>query len=179
MIKLKDNKSRLYIFMFLVPAILIYTIFQIVPLIAAVYFSFMEWNGIAGSPLNFVGLQNYVQAFKNADFILSLKNMGKMVFFSVLFHTPLALLLAVAVNAKYKGHRAFKALFFVPTVFPLTSIGLMWYFVFMPTGSLNALLAKIGLESMVTPWLVNSSTAINTIIFVNIWAGIGYFMIIL
>lgn len=179
MIKLKDNKSRFYIFMFLAPALIIYTIFQIIPLIAAVYFSFVEWNGISGSALKFVGLQNYTQAFKNADFLLALKNMGKMVFFSVLFHTPLALLMAVAVNAKYKGYRAFKALFFVPTVFPLTSIGLMWYFVFMPTGSLNALLTKIGLGSTVTPWLVNASTAINTIIFVNIWAGVGYFMIIL
>lgn len=179
MTKLKDRKSKLSIAMFIAPALIIYTIFQIIPLIGAFYFSFVDWNGIAGSKPIFVGLQNYVSAFKSADFLLALKNMFKMVFFSVLFHTPIALLMAVAINAKYKGYRVFKALFFVPTVFPLTSVGLMWYFVFMPKGSLNALLEKIGLVSLVTPWLVDKATAINTIIFVNIWAGVGYYMVIL
>lgn len=179
MIKLKSNKTKLYIAMFVLPAIIIYLMFQIIPLIAAVYFSFMNWNGIAGSPLSYVGMKNYVDAFHDADFLLALKNMAKMVVFSVIFHTPIALLMAVAINTRCKGFRAFKALFFVPTVFPLTSVGLMWYFVFMPTGSLNALLTNVGLKEMVTPWLVNRATAINTIIFVNIWAGVGYYMVIL
>lgn len=179
MIKLKSKKTQFYIALFIVPALLIYLLFQIIPLIGAVYFSFMEWNGIGGSELTFVGLENYKNAFTNPAFLLALKNMGKMVVFSVLFHTPIALLLAVAINTKCKCYRLFKALFFVPTVFPLTAVGLMWYFVFMPTGSFNALLKVLGLTEMVQPWLVNPGTAMNTIIFVNIWAGIGYFMVIL
>lgn len=179
MVKLKSRRAKVYIAMFLLPAILIYLLFQIVPLIAAIYFSFMDWNGIGGSALTFVGVKNYIDAFHNANFLLSLMNMLKMVFFSVLFHTPIALLLAVAINTKCKGYRAFKTLFFVPTVFPLTSIGLMWYFVFMPTGFFNALLKNVGFDNLVNPWLVNPSTAINTIIFVNIWAGVGYYMVIL
>ncbi len=179
MIKLKNGRAKAYIAMFLLPAILIYLLFQIAPLVAAVYFSFMDWNGIGGSALTFVGMKNYMNAFHDADFLLSLQNMLKMVFFSVLFHTPIALLLAVAINTRCKGYRAFKTLFFVPTVFPLTSVGLMWYFVFMPTGFFNALLKNVGLDNLAGPWLVNQSTAINTIIFVNIWAGIGYYMVIL
>lgn len=179
LIKLKSRKTKIYIAMFLVPALIVYLLFQIVPLIAAFYFSLVDWNGIGGASLDFVGLKNYKDAFKDPDFLLSLKNMLKMVFFSVLFHTPLALLMAVAINTKCKGYRAFKALFFVPTVFPLTSVGLMWYFVFMPTGSLNALFKNLGLLDMVTPWLVNPATAMNTIVFVNIWAGVGYYMVIL
>lgn len=179
MIQIKDNKTRLTIMLFILPALLIYIFFQIIPLLGAVYFSFMDWNGIAGSDLTFVGMQNYINAFKNPDFILSLQNMVKMVVFSVIFHTPIALLLAVAINTKCKGYRVFKALFFVPTVFPLTAVGLMWYFIFMPTGSFNALLDGVGLSNLVTPWLVNPSTAMNTIVFVNIWAGIGYYMVII
>lgn len=179
MINLKSKKTKFYISLFVVPALIVYLVFQIIPLIGAVYFSFMEWNGIGGTPLKFVGLDNYAAAFQNADFLLSLKNMLKMVVFSVIFHTPIALLVAVAINTRCKGFRLFKALFFVPTVFPLTAVGLMWYFVFMPTGSFNTLLKTVGLADMVTPWLVNPGTAINTIIFVNIWAGIGYFMVIL
>lgn len=179
MIQLKSKKTKFYVSLFVVPALLIYVVFQIVPLVGAILFSFVDWSGIAGSEITFVGLRNYLDAFQNAGFILSLKNMLKMVFFSVLFHTPIALLMAVAINTKCKGYRLFKALFFVPTVFPLTAVGLMWYFVFMPTGSLNALLKTIGLTDLVQPWLVNPSTAMNTIVFVNIWAGIGYYMVIL
>lgn len=177
MIKVKNNRMRLTILAFLLPAILIYVIFQIIPLIGAVIFSAVDWNGIAGSSLEFVGFKNYVAAFQNPDFILSLKNMLKMVVISVLFHTPIALVMAVLINTKCKGFRIFKALFFVPTVFPLTAVGLMWYFVFMPTGAFNSLLKMMGFAT--NAWLVNPETAMNTIVFVNVWAGVGYYMVIL
>ncbi len=167
------------IFLFIVPALVIYILFQIVPIIGAVFFSMVDWNGIAGSKITFVGLKNYIDAFHDADVLLSLKNMARMVVISVIFHTPIALLMAVAINAKCKCYRVFKALFFVPTVFPLTAVGLMWYFIFMPTGAFNALLENLGLSGLVTAWLVNESTAMNTIIFVNVWAGVGYYMVIL
>lgn len=179
MIKVKNNKMRLTLILFVLPAFVIYVLFQIIPLIGAVFFSFMDWNGIGGTALKFVGVKNYLDAFKNPDFIVSLKNMFKMVFFSVLFHTPIALVMAVVINTKCRGYRLFKALFFVPTVFPLTAVGLMWYFVFMPTGVFNSFLKLVGLDGLAGPWLVNSSTAMNTIVFVNIWAGVGYFMVIL
>lgn len=179
MIKLKTAKAKFTVFLFILPALFLYTIFQLIPIIGGIYFSFVEWDGLAGTKLTFVGFENYVSAFHNKQFILSLSNMARMVVFSVLFHTPIALLLAVAVNAKLKGYRLFKTIFFVPTVFPMTAIGLMWYFVFMPTGALNTLLKNIGLKQFAIPWLVNKATAMNTIVGVNVWAGIGYYMVII
>lgn len=177
--KIRDGKTRLFILLFILPALIIYTMFQIIPLFGAVYFSLSEWNGIAGSAIEFVGFKNFANIFKDANFILSLKNMAKMVIFSVLFHTPIALLMAVGIYSAKRGGRLFKAIYFVPTVFPLTAVGLLWYFIFMPNGSLNSLLEVVGLKDLVTPWLVNEKTAMNTIIFVNIWAGLGYYMVIL
>lgn len=174
-----SNSDKIKIKLMTVPAIVLYTIFLVVPIIMAVYFSFSEWNGIAGTPLKFVGIKNYIAAFQDELFLISLKNLSKMLFFSVIFHTPIALLLAVALHQKIKGKRFFKIIFFVPTIFPLTAIGLLWYFIFMPNGSLNTLLETIGLGNLVTGWLINPKTAMPTIIFVNIWAGIGYYMIIL
>lgn len=179
MIKLKTVKAKFTIFLFILPALLLYTIFQLLPIMGGIYFSFIQWDGLAGSKLEFVGFENYVSAFNNKQFLLSLSNMVRMVFFSVLFHTPIALLLAVAVNAKLKGYRFFKTIFFVPTVFPMTAVGLMWYFVFMPTGALNTLLTNIGLKQFAIPWLVDKATAMNTIVGVNVWAGIGYYMVII
>ncbi|WP_409367792.1 carbohydrate ABC transporter permease [Lysinibacillus sp. 38-6] len=175
----KTNKDKAKIFLFSLPALVIYILFLIVPMIGALYFSVVNWNGIKGAPLQFVGLENYLNVFKDKDFLISLKNMFAMVFFSVLFHTPIALLLAVAINTKFRGHRFFKVIYFVPTIFPLTAIGLLWYFIFMPNGSLNSLLEFIGLADLAKGWLIDSSTAMGAIIFVNIWAGVGYYMVIL
>ena len=161
------------------PAVVVYTVCQSVPLLQAVYFSVTDWDGIAGSSIHFVGLHNFKNILGDPDFHLAFANMIKMVVFSVAFHTPVALLLAVALNTKFRGFRFFKAMYFVPTVFPLSAVGLMWYFIFMPTGALNALLEAVGLSDLVTPWLVNEATAMNAIVFVNIWAGIGYYMVIL
>lgn len=177
--KAKTIKEKIKLYLMTVPSLVIYTIFLVVPIGMAIYFSVHEWSGIQGSPLTYVGLKNFINVFESEAFRVSLMNLLKLVFFSVLFHTPIALLLAVAINNKFKGNRIFKSIFFVPTVFPLTAIGLMWYFVFMPGGTLNVVLSKIGLDALVKGWLVDPSTAMLTIIFVNIWAGIGYYMIIL
>lgn len=177
--RLRNRKAVTTAVLFVLPAFIIYIIFQIIPLLGAVYFSLSDWNGLAGSPIRFVGLKNFIRIFQDEAFLLSLKNMGRMVVFSVLFHTPIALLMAVAVQAKGRMSRIFKAIFFVPTVFPLTAVGLLWYFVFMPDGTFNALLSALGLESLTASWLVEEATAMNTIIFVNIWAGVGYYMVIL
>ena len=179
MVHLKTKKDKSKILLFILPALIIYVVFLIFPLFGAIYFSTADWNGIMGTPIKFVGLQNYLSVFKDPAFILSLKNMGRMVFFSVIFHTPIALLLAVAINTKCKGYRFFKVMYFIPTIFPLTAIGLLWYFIFMPNGSLNSLLEAVGLATLAKGWLIDSATAMNTIIFVNIWAGIGYYMVIL
>ena len=90
MIKLKSKKTRMGIMLFLVPALVIYLVFQIIPIIGSIYFSLVDWNGIAGSAPKFVGLKNYIDAFHNADFILSLKNMARMVIISVICHTPVS-----------------------------------------------------------------------------------------
>lgn len=164
---------------FLLPAFLIYTVFLIVPMLGGVFFSVVNWNGIAGSSMTFTGLDNYIGVLKNKDFLLSLQNMMRMLVISVIFHTPTALLIAVVINTRCRGYRLFKAIYFVPTVFPMTAVALMWYFIFMPNGTLNAILELVGLERWIHMWLVEEGTAMNTLIFVNVWAGIGYYMIII
>lgn len=177
--KAKTLKDKIQLYLMTVPSMVIYTIFLIIPIVMAVYFSFHEWNGIAGAPLTYVGFANFIKVFHDPGARIALGNLLKLVFFSVLFHTPIALLLAVIVNHNFKGNRLFKSIYFIPTVFPLTAIGLMFYFVFMPGGTLNIVLSKIGLEALTTGWLINPKTALAAVIFVNIWAGIGYYMIIL
>ena len=60
MLKIKSRKVRMGIMLFIVPALLIYVIFQIIPIIGAVFFSLVDWNGISGSDMTFVVLKNYI-----------------------------------------------------------------------------------------------------------------------
>lgn len=76
----KTNRDKSKIFLFTLPALVIYILFLIIPMIGALYFSVVNWNGIKGAPLNFVGLENYLNVFKDKDFLISLKNMFGMVF---------------------------------------------------------------------------------------------------
>ncbi len=179
MLTLKNRSSKWQALLFLLPALVLYLLVQVVPLGGALYFSLSSWSGIGGAPIEFAGLKNFAGLLNNKLFLLSMKNLGRLVFFSVMFHTPIALIIAVVLYQGYKGHRLFKAMYFIPTLFPLTAVGLLWYFIFMPSGYFNALLTTIGLEQFVQPWLIQKETAMNTIIFVNIWAGIGYFLVII
>ncbi len=179
MLSLKTRETTWQALLFLAPAIIIYFCIQVIPLGGAVYFSLSSWNGIGGAQIEFVGFKNFANLLDNELFLLSMKNLGRLVFFSVLFHTPIALIIAVVLYQRYKGHRLFKALYFIPAIFPLTAVGLLWYFIFMPNGYFNSLLTSIGFNQFVQPWLIQKETAMNTIIFVNIWAGIGYYMVII
>lgn len=174
----KQQKNRLLVYLMTVPSTVIYTFFLVAPIILAFYFSFQKWNGINGSPLEFIGLQNYQAILGNRQFLKSMTNLAQMVVFSILLRTPLALLLAVALNHKFRGSRFFRVAFFVPTILPLTAIGLLWYFIFMPNGAFNSGLELFGLGQWAQGWLINSATAIPTIIFVHVWSGLGYYMVI-
>ena len=175
----KKTQEKLKIYLMTLPSFVIYTLLLVIPIFMACYFALHKWNGIQGSPLEYVGFKNFTQLISSEMFHTSLINLVKLVVFSVMFHTPIALILAVALNSKLKGTRFFKVIFFVPAIFPLTAIGLLWYFIMMPDGALNTLLMNVGLENLVRGWLIDPKSAIPAVIFVNIWAGIGNFMIIL
>jgi raffinose/stachyose/melibiose transport system permease protein len=168
------------VFLFLLPAFLIYTALEVFPVIASIYFSFHEWPGIQSVPLKFVGLDNFAQLFSNEEFIRSLKNVGWYIFWSVITQIPIGFGLAILLNRATKGVRFFKASFFIPMVLPATSISFLWNFILFPNdmGVVNNILRTVGLGSLSRAWLVDETTALACIIIVTTWASVGYYMAI-
>ena len=104
--------SRYYtIIIFLIPALTIFTLFVVLPIGEAAYYSFFRWNGY-GAPEKFVGLKNYEFLFKNRVFIMSLKNNFYIIAISLFVQLPFALLIALMISDKLRGAAFFRTVFF-------------------------------------------------------------------
>jgi len=167
-------------FVLLLPALLIYTLFEIVPVLQSFYFSFFDWNGVVTTPLRYVGLENFAELFKNEFFYVALKNTLWFTLLNPIIQLSVALLLALLLSTNCRGYKFFKTVYFSPIILSATATGLMWYFILLPgTGVLSSLLNAIGLSSWDRNWLVDKGVAFNSVIVVNSWCWAGYYMIIL
>lgn len=158
---------------FLFPVIVIFLVLSAVPLVQTIYYSFTDFNGLQIHP-NFVGLKNYQKVFTDPSLLVGL---GFTVLFAVattLITTALAIPLAVALNSKFYGRSFARSLFFFLGVPSLIVLGLVWQYILSPlkTGALNSVLVSMGLKSL--PWLADSNLARGAVIFVAIWAAVGW-----
>lgn len=172
--KIRRNKKA--VLCFLLPGFLLYTLLLMVPIAGSFVLSFFKWNGIKNVPMVFVGLNNFKDVITDPAFWHSIKNIMWFMVLTLATQLPIGLLLAVMLSERFRGYRFFKFAYFVPQVLSTTVIGLLWYFILMPTGVLNTVLQSIGLGSLVRMWLVDKGTAMTTIILVNTWCGIGFHM---
>ena len=172
------QSSKSFITFFLLPALLIYCILAVIPIFQAFYFSVFDWPGIQGFPLEFVGFENFVKMVQSRDFSQSMGNVGRFILLNVALQIPLGYGLAILLSDYMKGFKAFKLLYFIPVVLPLTATSLLWKFIFLPneTGVLNQVLGIFGVEPVA--WLLGKSTAMNSIIIANVWTGFGYHLVI-
>lgn len=163
--------------MFVLPALIIYAIFALVPILYNVYLSFFETNLMDVN--QFIGLKNYINLFQDGTFLKALRNNIVMVIGSLIAHMPLALFFAAAIHKKIKGASFFQTVFFLPSVICGVAVGLIWTFVYNGNyGLLNGFLKAIGLGNYTQVWLSNKDIAIFMIIIVVMWQYVGYHMVI-
>ncbi|HCZ07163.1 MAG: hypothetical protein PWP37_1600 [Thermotogota bacterium] len=123
----------------------------------------------------FVGLSNFLEAFKDRMFWISLKN---AVVFSLVvtpIQTLLAIVLAVAANQRIRGVKFFKVSFFLPSITSAAAISMIFLLIYSKPGVLNRLLGYLGIGPV--DWLGNIRTALPSIMAMNIWTTAGYFMV--
>lgn len=174
------RRNKKIIFVFLLPALLVYIIFECIPVLQSFYFSFFEWPGIQGVPLKYVGIDNFVALIKNTQFHQAMRNILLFVFVGLLTQLPIGFFFAILLYYTKHGQKFFKAVYFIPMILPVTATGLLWQFILKPneTGVLNNLLMKLGMENLCTGWLVDSKTAMICIILVTTWASVAYYIVI-
>ena len=168
------------IFIFLLPALLLFVSILIAPIVVSVYRSLYDWNGF--STATFIGFQNYKELFtsKSIKFPLSLRNSMILAFFSVFVQLPLSLALALVLGRKLKGERFFLTVFFMPVLISTVVIGQLWLKIYNPDyGLLNTFLRMIGLDSWTHVWVGEKSTALWSIVVPTIWQYVGYHMLLM
>lgn len=163
---------------FLLPALVVYALFVIYPAIQSVSYSFYDWSG-PGRPATFIGLGNYVILFGDPMFYRALTNNFVVVIVSLAFQLPLGLLLALLITSNLRFRRAFRAVYFLPTLMSTVAIGILWGYIYNPTyGAVNVVLRAIGLGDLAQGWLGQTSTALGAVMVTTIWQWAPFYMII-
>ena len=176
--KLYSNK--LTIFLFLLPALILFCGVLIAPIGASAYFSFFNWNGF-GTKI-FIGFNNYKELFtSNAiGFMKALRNSLLLAALSVFLQLPLALGLALTLGRKIKGERMFLSVYFMPVLISTVVIGQLWLKIYNPDyGILNVALRALGLEDWTRIWLGTKKTALGAVFVPTLWQYVGYHMLLL
>ncbi len=173
-----DRKYMMVGFLFLAPAAVIYVIFAVWPFFDSLILSFHEWNGF--SARTFIGLDNYITAFKDKTFLLAIKNSVYLGVISSIVSVIVGVLMAwLLLYVSRRWGAFFRTILFSPSMIPAVITGLIFAFVYEPEiGVLNNLLAAIGLESLEHAWLTDQSTALNCILFVSAWKQVGLTMVL-
>jgi len=161
------------------PAISIYSLFVIYPLISAFRYSFTKWDGIGAK--TFVGLGNYTQIFQSPELVASIRNsLSLIVFFSV-FPIFFGLLLAnfIVRIRKQRIRSITQVILFFPQILPLAASGIAWSWMYAKNGLVNQFLKAIGLEKLAQPWLAGFSTALPAVGIIGAWVLTGFCSVLL
>ena len=156
----------------LVPAIVLMVTFLIIPIILTFGLAFTNARLISPEPARFIGLDNFTRLFSSPTFWRSLQNTVVFALVIVPVQSAIALGLALLINAKVRGVNFFRTVYFLPVVTSMVVVSMLWMFMYQPHGLINVLLAKIGIDAI--PWLSNSELAKFCVIFVAVWAQIGW-----
>ena len=170
-------------YIFLIPFIVVYVIFQLIPLISTIYNSFFEnyMSGLTQVGPKFVGLANYKKLFfQDSTFKIALKNSIFFMIFSAITQQVIGLGLAVMLTNIKKGRNLFKNIYYLPSVLSSAALGLLWAFMFNPKIGINNLLAQFGIKGPL--WLMDSKGFIVlpmwVIAFVALWQYVGQNMML-
>jgi multiple sugar transport system permease protein len=165
----------LIVLSFLLPSLVGFVAFILMPTIATVGLSFTDYRG--GGDFSFIGLQNYIDAFRSESFINSLWVTIRFVAVSVILQLGIAMAFALMLNGDRKGKNFFRGLFFIPVVLSNIAVSMGFSLLFdVRRGPINQFLSTVGLDPL--PFLTSPDTALGTIIFVMVWQQFGYFMVI-
>ena len=173
------NAKRFYPHYFTFPAILIFSVFFVLPILAGFFLSFTDWNINRLFAPVFVGLANFKYLLNDDYFMLALKNTFLFGFITTFLIVAIGLALALVLKKMVFGKSVFRTLFYLPAVLSLIVVGIMFTSIFkMNNGMLNKLLTAIGLQSMTTDWLGNPATALYSVMAVHVWKWSGFAMAI-
>ena len=170
----RARKQSLQAYLFLAPALILFAVFSFWPVGYGSYLAFTDYSLI--KPSHWVGLDNFRYIFNNEMFVTGLKNSLLFLLIVPVIQVG-AITLAVLVNNRLPGIRLFRAAFYIPVVTTISVVGIMWGFMFHEQGTLNYVLTQLRIVNQPVGWLSDDSIALFSVMFVTIWRGLGWYMV--
>ena len=176
LLKKQKIKLNMWCWIFMVPTLILYILFQGYPILSSIFYSTLDWSGMS-SHATFIGLNNFKELLSDKLFINSIVNSFKYMLLYVPLQLSISLALAYLLNSVLKKGVAFyRTLYFLPVITTASIVGIIMIFIFGGTGPVNQVLRILGLTQGVN-WLGNSGTALFTVIFIGVWKDVGTYMI--
>jgi multiple sugar transport system permease protein len=170
------RRNRIIAYTFLLPNIIGFLVFILIPVIASFFMSFTSWNGFG--VVEFIGLDNYKQLLKDDNFKISFFNSILFMFISVPITLFLSILIAVALNRGIRFVKVFRTAVFLPYVTATIAVAAVWQLIFNPTmGPINGVLMNFGIGQP-PGWLSSPAWALISVSIVYIWHSVGYYMVL-
>src|SRR5512138_3253699 len=165
--------------LFVVPALLMYVVFVLVPLLLTIMYSFFRWNGIG--PMTWVGLKNYVTVFEVPDLLGTIVNAFWLVVFFSFIPVTLGLVVASVIHRVASGRlgSAARTVLFLPQVIPLVAAGIIWGWLLALPGLVNQILNAVGLSAVARAWLGDFDWALPAVGLIGIWVLLGFCTVLL
>lgn len=175
--QVSNLKSKLPVMvLFLPPALLLFTMFVILPIGEAAWYSFFNWNGY-GPPEQWIGFRNYELVFKNKVFRTALSNNFLIMGISIIIQIPLALWLANMLSSRIRGALTFRLIFFLPYILADVAAGLIWRYVYDGDfGLISKIVTLFGFEEVYL--LADRELAIYAVLAVIVWKYFGFHMML-
>jgi len=172
------NDKNITIVAFLLPPLVLYCTFVIIPIFQSFRFSLYQWDGL-GPLTRFIGLENYATLLRDETFWQALRNNFALVGFSLVTQLPPAVLLAVLLTGAIRGRDFFRTMFFSPQILSAVATGYLFYYIYEPTfGMLNQALKLLGLGVFARGWLGDQMLALPAVLAVISWRHIGFYMVL-
>ena len=166
------SKTR-YKIGFLVPTLLVYVVFIILPIFIAIGYSFTRYSGIGKA--RFIGLDNYKRLFHDQLFWKSLQNTAIIFVLASVLLLVLSFLLALLLNNKLKFADTSKALVFSPAIIAPIIVGIIWVYILDPKiGVINNILRSIGAGSLAKQWIGGTVLSPYSMAIIYFWQQLGY-----
>ncbi|MCC6613800.1 MAG: sugar ABC transporter permease [Anaerolineae bacterium] len=165
--------------LFVIPALLMYASFVLLPLLMSVQYSFFRWNGIGA--MTWVGLDNYATVLDDPDLLGTVFNAFRLVVFFSFIPVSLGLVVASIMHRMATGRlgEIARTVLFLPQVIPLVAAGIIWGWLLALPGLINEILRAIGFGEVTRAWLGDFDWALPAVGFIGIWVLLGFCTVLL
>jgi multiple sugar transport system permease protein len=170
----RNARRRRTTFLLLVaPALVWFLSFMLWPLLNMFYISTMKWDGL-NLPKKFILFDNFTRMISDPKIMAAFRNTGTYLLVGIITIVPLAFVFGFFLSLRKPGYRVFRTIFFTPAMLSVAALAMIFLGVYRPDGMLNSFLNTLGFNFTSRVWLMNPSTALYSLIAIDIWGGVGF-----